>query len=349
MNCKKCGNLLDANDMFCKKCGEPVSIASAPITPEPTVAPTNVSPNNDLNQMATPPVNNEPNEMASSMPETAVPPIPEVPSDNMNQPVQPVNETVTNNLNQMVQPTNPTPEQPQLVNQTPVAPTPSESKPKANNKLKIIIIVLALVIVAVGGFIVYKMLKPGSETPATVDPSGGGSEVINNGGNTGNTYNHNGFQFTLPTGYTASAYNDEFIIKSATAVAQIKIVDYYTLDDIKPEAETLKAEFTKQGMTVTTIENKTYGGKEWLLMPATMTENGVTYNLTIAFTDLGEYHVTRQYIVTREPNDESIYTQIVNMFATATYNGTTSFSNDGEKGELNVSTTPNESIFNNES
>ena len=320
MNCKKCGNLLGVNDAFCKNCGEPVSPTPTTVNaaPQEPVTPTNEVPNND------------PNQMTSPMPEPIATPTNEVSNNDLNQVVSPApepepvvtptNEVPNSNLNQAVnpmpQPISPVNEQPPVANPAPVAqPTNVVPEKQKNNNLKIIIIILVVLVLAVGGFIAYKMLKPSNETPPVDEPPGGGSNVINNGENSGNTYDYKGFKFILPNGYTASAYNDEFIIKSQTAAAQIMIADYYTLDDIKPQVEALKAELIKQGVMVSSIENKTYAGKEWILMPATVTENGTTYRMTIAFTDLGEYHLARLYVITQNPNDETIYTEIVNMFS----------------------------------
>lgn len=307
MNCKKCGKLLNENEKFCMECGTPVDSVE----------------------------NIQNNVMQPSQPS------PEVQNATIAQPVPIVNTPqpeVNNNFNQE---TNNQNYMNQNVQSTPVQPVNyagnSQNAPSGNNNFKIIVAVLIAAVVIIGGFAAYKVFSNKDSDNNNIQPKieDTPTNQVENpvNSNNGNVYTYNNFQFAIPNGYTASEQEGLLFLKGSQANVAIYIYEYLTLEDVIAEIDTLKAQYTNSGYSIKSTEQKTYNGKEWLLMPATYTKDGQPMDLTIAYTDLGQYHLIESLVVVR-PGYDAIYTDLSKMFETATYKGTSSFSKDNKKGKI---------------
>lgn len=333
MNCKKCGNLLNVNEKFCPNCGEPVvngvenqnnnleqPAASSFVQPMQTQP---VQQPNDMNNMS---FNNAQSEQ----------PMQQNLNNDFNQSLNNQNTMNQNVQNMQTQPTNN-----YNMNQNNTSNTPTQN----NKNFKIIVAVLIVVVIGIVVFIVSKSMskKDNSNSNSTSNETNTNQVVNTVDSNTGNTYTYKNFQFSIPSGYDASEVEGVLTLKSQNANVAFAIIDYYTLDDVTASIDSVKSTYTSSGFTIKSEDKKTFNGKEWLLLPSTITKNGQTLDLTIAYTDLGQYHLIEALVATAT-SDDTVYTELSKMFNTATYNGSSSFSQNGEKEKFNPTIKFNESL-----
>lgn len=363
MNCKKCGNLIESTDSFCKMCGEPVEFNNAQNL--------NVQANNSVIQPEQQPNTFQNNIMNNPTPAAAIQP--ESTNNNLNQasivmpnPVsQPTIETLNTTIaptpmdNQIEQPAHVTPvniEQQQMPtnlqpqNTEPVAnqnisvtnntPNPTNNK---NNNFKIIVIVLVLIVVALGGFIAFKMFSKENPTNQNNNETSNDTNTINTNeqisNNSGNTYEYKNFQLTLPDSYTAKEENNllELISQTDKVAANLYIHDYITIDDVNEEIDEIKASLITNGYTVGNIENKKYDGIDWILIHCSQIYEGKKIDVVETYASLGSYHVMEAFVGNfGTKNNDEIFTNFSKMYNSATYKGTSQFSANEEKGTANV-------------
>ena len=319
MNCKKCGNLLNVNEKFCPNCGEPVVNGVD-------------NQNNNLEQ----PMQQTNNMLFNStQSEQTV-------QQNLNTPNNDFNQ---NNVNQNMQNMQTQPTANYNMNQN------NASTTNQNNKtFKIIVAVLIVVVIGIVIFIVSKSFsKKDDSSSTTTSNETNTNQVVNTvDSNNGNTYTYKNFQFNIPSGYDASEVEGTLVLKSRNANVAFAIIDYYTLDDVTASIDSVKSTYTSSGFTIKSEDQRTFNGKEWLLLPSTLTQNGQSRDLTIAYTDLGQYHLIEALVVITGDfvDDDKIYTELSKMFNSATYNGSSSFSQNGEKEKFNPTIKFNESLAN---
>ena len=318
MNCKKCGNLLNVNEKFCPNCGEPVENGVE-------------NQNNNIEQPA-----------VSSF---VQPMQPQPVQQNLNNQNNDFNQNL-NNQNTMNQ--NMQSMQTQATANYNMSQNNTSTTNQNNKTFKIIVAVLIVVVIGIVIFIVSKSFsKKDDSSSTTTSNETNTNQVVNTvDSNNGNTYTYKNFQFNIPSGYDASEVEDALILKSQNANVAFGIIDYYTLDDVTASIDSVKSTYTSSGFTIKSEDKKTFNGKEWLLLPSTLTQNGQSRDLTIAYTDLGQYHLIEALVVITGNivDDDTVYTELSKMFNSATYNGNSSFSQNGEKEKFNPTIKFDESL-----
>lgn len=343
MNCKKCGNPLGPTDIFCKSCGEPVTAAPsvAPIEPVNlgTTTPQEVAPT-PITPAATevPPVIN-PVSTESVNPIPVAPP-PAAPVNPVPTPVQPV-------LNLEPAPI------------APIAPTadvnaevPAQSAevPKGNNKLfTIIVVILLLAILAVGGYLLANKVLNNNNNGSNSANDNNQSEQATD---TTNIFEYEGYQFAIPTKYTISIDNDNFlnlINKEGKVAIILSTLSGYNSEDIAAEIDSIKDSLiASSNGTVSSIENQEYDEIKWIKIHMNMQIGDSDKDIVTGIASLGNYNTIVNYIYNigdTITNDE-IFEDLSKIYANATYEGN-QFTPGDKKDEFksNLKSTFDTSIF----
>ena len=137
---------------------------------------------------------------------------------------------------------------------------------------------------------------------------------------------------------TVSEYGHLVDYINKVEISYFDTLKYWTIDDVyndfSKNFETYKELYAKNGIVLGSINRKEYGGVEWVLVDAVQDN---TYEFYMAYSALGNYHIADGWLMNiGELSDESVFTQLSNMFKQATYNGTKNFSEDdnSEKEEM---------------
>lgn len=317
MYCKKCGNLLEVTDTFCKNCGEPVAAETDAMAATPPVTPTTEPTNENLGASFAP------------QPEPAAPaPEPVVPTEPVTPTVEPVG--VEPQVASTVPPVTPA---------APAAPTPAPAAPAGNNNFKIIVIILIIAVVGVGGFIAYKVLnnKVTPTEPSTPTESTNPSTIDNPTGNTGDVYKFKDYELRLPTGYQATVEDEQLHLVNYTDLTEafFDIYDYVTVEDVTDAIDDLKKSLTEYGWTVGTVENKQYNGIDFVLIHMSAEHEGKKIEAVDAYGNFGEYHLAQIFLYNfGTKSNDAVLTEFANMFASATYKGTKQFSAGEAEGTV---------------
>ncbi len=248
-----------------------------PVTPGMTPDPMNPNPMGPV-QTPTPEVTPttpvmEPNPMGPvQAPTPEVTPTTPVMEPNPMGPVQaPTPEVPTQAPGMTPNPMGPTPmpnTNPNMMGNT----MPTEA-PKKNNTTFIIIV--AVLVVAIIGAVLYFVLGNKSETPApTPTPSQDTTPapVVN-----ANTYTVNGYVVTVPEGYNAQVEGTVLTIAvPGKYYVQLTFAKYANYSDFVGQVDELKNTLAAEGVTVTGGGEKSYGGKTWLTADGTMVAEGMT-------------------------------------------------------------------------
>ncbi len=349
MYCKKCGNLLTPGDTVCKNCGEPVT----PVTEQnvPGMNQMGMDPNavgmaaqNNLNQP-------EMMNMQSNVPNDQV---------GLNNMAQPMDNSNVNNYNpqpmdaQQVnpQPINPqgmgmNPQQPMDMNQNmPQTSDPIGSQSNVNlqngNKKSpfiLIAIILGIIIVILVGVVVFKALSGDDNSnvndnnPSTNTETS--TENQNDNGNVSSVTNSNkgeykGFEFEVPSGYVFSVEDGYLqLVNNSTLVAVMgQVLSYQNVAAIEANTQEFITELKNAGYTVISNNKKTYGGAEWYLFEVQLQGK----DLTFGFVNLGENFLLELCIYNAGGKviDDQIFNELTSMVKSATYYGSSEFSNSGE-------------------
>ncbi len=326
MNCKKCGSVLDVNDIVCKNCGEPV------------------------NNMNAQPVNNMNAQVGGVNPAPVNPqPVVNDPAVVVNPSPMPASEGQVNP--QMVnQVENPNPvQQPNVqsapvnnMNTQPAAGTPSPAPEK--KKSSPIFIVLVVLLVGVIGFLGYKMLSKDKDTgssSSTPSSNESGSTVSDNSvAKSDVVISYKDFEFPIINNYEASIDEGNLFLvnKADKIVIEMYVIPFYTVDDVLDEIGDDKSFVTNLGLTISNEERKKISGVDWKIYNCTGEADGVTVNVVFAFVQLGEYNSVELMIVNYGSKSmTTIMEDVSKMITGTTYKGTKNFAS-GEKpaGEFTI-------------
>ena len=350
MNCKKCGNVLDPTDTVCKICGEPVTAtpeaapvaqpvpaapapapAAQPAAPVPA-APVAPAPEPETLTPAAPaPV------APASTPEAAPAPAP-APAQPAPAPVAPVpiaqpapaapvQDQVVLQAAPAVPIQQPTVSQPVGTIQPSVAPVPQEPQKKSPLFL-IIVIVLVVVILGLGAVVLSKtVFNKDADTKETnkSDKEDDNKDKEKEKEVASNGFKYNDFEFNIPNGFTASIEDGFLILLNKTARVQInaRVVEGFTVEDLKSEVDTLKQSYAAEGVIISGSEVNTYGGEEWLVL-AGKTQDSSDFKEGIV--NLGSYHVLDTVLFNfGNKTDAEMWTELSKMVKTATYKGSSNF------------------------
>lgn len=371
MNCKKCGNLLNATDLFCQKCGEKVSVEPVMNNNiQPAVVQNNridaISNNVNTNMphqsiMQQPFVNNQ-NVALQNSPEpihntnNIMTNVPE-PMYNINQNnIVPNNQEVMNNLNQSyaspnVQETMPNFNQNINNNQTNqnfgMNPQPEPYMQPQNNipqkkKTPFLIIVgvlFAIIVILAVVLLSRNVFNQNGEVPSTNNNNNNSvSDSINNGNTNTNVIEYKNFALPIPDKYTAEIDDGliTFINETDKIVVGTQIVSGYTVEDIASELDEIKSSFNQAGMTINSTDTKTIAGSSHIVIEGTLVSSGQTINTVIFYSGLGSYYVTQTelYNVGNSVSNDTILETFANVYKNTTYNGSSQFSGSEEKEEI---------------
>ena len=340
MFCKKCGSPLELTDAFCKNCGEPVNAPnpvaeSAPLTqPVPTPVETPVVPTPAPSEPVNPVLGGE-----------AVTPVPTAPAQ---VPVTPTPEPAPMTTPAPTEPATPT-----------VAGTAPTETPKKNKTFIIIAIVLVAIIIVLGGILIAKKFagKDNVNSNTTNDQN-----VVNpvnddnNGQVASNTFEYNEYQLPIPSGYTAEILNSngvdllQLLNRKKKILSTTELRQGYTIDAFIDVKDELKSQIEAiLGSSVSSVEEKTYSGINWLIYNYNSTSNGITYENYYAYSNVGSYTVSESLISNVGGiSKDTIFTDLSNMYKNTTYKGTKNFAPSDNNSDLKpeITTKPDTSIFN---
>ena len=338
MNCKKCGSQLVAGDLFCKDCGERVEnvvnlekveekVADQPIVSSNVVSgmenqmqqqPMFGQPMQQINQQPTPQTVVQPmaQQVVQPTPQTVIQPMPQ-------QVVQPTPQTVVQPMPQ--QPTQPTPQtvvqpmaqqavpqQPvyqQTVQQVPQQPTYNQPYNSAQQKSKLLPIIIGAVVIVVVALIIFLI-----------------SKAINGGavgpliGNSGYSVKFEGFNMTVPNDLVYESNSSSLSLTNSTEtwLAIIEVSEDANFSQLIANKNLLKSTFDGMGYITNNMQEKTYSGAKFLTLEAAF--GG--YNYILGFTGAGSSKVFTVTIVSESNKfDYSIVQTIAPILKNAKYSG----------------------------
>lgn len=338
MNCKKCGNVLAPGSTICSVCGTPVNdmqsmnvnsvpeVQGAPVQPitEPEV-PVNPVP------VSAPPVEPIPAPI-SVEPTSPVSPTPVTAESQVNlEPVQP--DLLMNNAMLNVEPMGQTP------NMNPNMEGAPEPK-KSNGAIYAIIGVLLVAIIGVG---VYFLFFAGDSKPSgETTPSG--NDTTNPSGEVTPTPSVNkttigDYDYVLPEGYTYKKHGDYDIISNSSDGSMIALfVLNQSYSFISLAKDILKTQYESEGYQVKSLEEKTYDGRNWLVVSyADNSEDGGVLEAIDAYTTLDISNSIEFGVVINETIAlDDMFITLGKMVDTAEYSGVSGFNVETSEEELKV-------------
>lgn len=351
MNCKKCGSVLDVNDIVCKNCGEPVNNVGKENNQGMAVSSTVtgvVSPQQNIgaqDNLGVVNVGIDNTSQPQSNVQTVVQPniveqynVQNVGGGNIGIPNQNLN--INNNINQVSNINNGQGNaQPNVVMQSVNQPVNNQNiaanqavpeKKKTNPIFIIIVILLVLVIIFLGYklFLADKLSGDSSNSGSNTNSS----DTVNeqNQVTQSNTVNFENFEFPVPSSYQANIIDGGFLqlINKTDRIMVNASLYPYAIEDIKENIDAVKNSLSgNDGIKIKSQDNKTISGVEWIIFDCTVIKEGETIDTAVdAFAQLGEYHSLELGILnlgTRDNNE--IYEVFSKMINGATYKGTKNF------------------------
>jgi len=339
MNCKKCGNILEVTDKFCKMCGEPVNnmnVQAGNLV--------NTEPVNNVNMQASNFVNPEPLNNVNTQASNFVNP---EPVNNVNmQASNFVNPEPVNNVNMQASNfINPEPVN-NVNNQT--MPASNELNNKSSNSLfKVIVIVLIVIIVVLASIFIIKKLSSKNELKENTNNqdeiSNDEIEEDNTQVTNDNIFKYKNFELPIIDNYNVKQANGmiQFINENSKIISQIQIMEWYTLEDFELELEEYKKTIIETGAKINSVKTEKIEGIETIIFDVEMTKNGEKMNIINTINEIGEYHTCINLIINMGNTDnEEIIKQFANMYKNIKYNGETEFSGEN-KSEIKIPTLEN--------
>jgi hypothetical protein len=252
MNCKKCGNIINEGEKFCRNCGEPVNnletVSNQPIYNEQS---TNLNQNN-INYQTSNINQNNINYQTSNVNGYTQQPV-QNPINNYNQPIQ-------NQLNN----------------------EPKNNGSDKKNLLILIGIVAILVVAFVVGYLLINKDK-GNDKSNNKSTTNEYEETINNTVDnsddkddwdtddststdtteTSTTYTYKNFKFNKISGYDYETTSNGLQITDYNNVIAIEVTPG-SFDIVKNNTDTINSTFENQGYEIKNTTVKTYGGVEYI-------------------------------------------------------------------------------------
>lgn len=299
MNCRKCGNLLNENDTYCKICGEVVS-SGADVNQGTAMQNPNPQAVQQVNQPVQQPVQQP---VEQSMPQQPV----------MQQPVQQPQQVVSQPMQQQVpnmqQPMYGMPNQNMMNQGVMQAPTP-----KKNNLFTILIIILLIAILGLGSFIGYKALTKYDNKVETNKDKDKEKETDKDKdedkdkdkdkdkepekpvvADNKNVYESNGYKFVVPSDLKYQIEDGILTFSDSTTFQTTMAADYYPYDGIVADQTSIITEIQTTGFQVVDKAEFTVGNRKFYLFQ-------VAYNGQYAifyFTKLDDYYSAIGLIIAR--------------------------------------------------
>ncbi len=353
MFCKNCGKELNPLDKFCNNCGTPIestdSVETAPINELPveeaqvSVEPTvEVPAEPTFTEVPVEPVVTE-TPVEPVVTETPVEPvITEVPSEPTitDTPVEPVvTETPA------VEPAPVTD-----IPAAPVSPVINNTAPvqkKSNAGFIVIIIILALIILGVGGFIAYKVLIPKKDTPSTPAVNTPSTPTTPTPVTTEDTtkYSANGYVFTIPSGFEVYKEDgDEFIRGKKSYFTAVVVDNQFTYEQNKQEFESIDTsvmnEWNSFGFYLVGNKEITYEGKKFYYVQFYNTNNNLYSEIILTELSDGKAFACVLYYQTNDGLKEG-YDGILSFVNSAKKDNTGTFANSKITGRPGFKKQPN--------
>ena len=317
MNCKKCGNILNQNEILCRICGEKVNI-------EPTIN-TNIH-SEYVQSTGMNHVTNDAQQINNN----------NVYLTNNQSTISQLNQNINNNqMNSNFRTTQ---------QATPYIQPQTTNPVKRKSPFIIIVVVLFIIIAVLVVILLSKNFNNKNTNTPSINNSNNPqtSDSINNENTNTNTntnvIEYNNFAFPIPDKYTAELNNGiiKFVNVSDKIIVGENVISGYTVMDIENELDDIKTSLSESGFNITTTETKTFAGRNHIVLSGTMEQDGQTMNTVVAYSGLGSYHIVQAliYNVGNSVSNDSIIETFANVYKNTTYNGSYEFSETEEKSEI---------------
>lgn len=206
---------------------------------------------------------------------------------------------------------------------------------KSNGAFIAIVIVLAIIIVGLIAYIAFgdsiKSLFTGKEDPDIVE-KGNGTNVVNT---SGPTISVNGYVFQVPQGFevdNSSTYGR--LIDNTNRIIVVPFVSpNVTYADLVNKVVSVKQLLESKGVTVTNYEEKSFGGRQWLVFD--YTKNGAAAQYAFTSIDATTVFEMDYYNQGKILSDDQIYSVVNQMISTGKRSDGSSFSPD-ETHEITI-------------
>lgn len=359
MNCKKCGNILNETDTFCKICGEPVGngdvvnqggvvtnqqvsqVQSMQTQPAEQVMPAQQPVQAQTVEQIVP-VQSQTQEPAASIQQVpiqqSVQPQPVQP---MQQPVQPVQQPMYGAPNNMMS---------QNMGQQPA--------PKKNNLFMILLIILLIAILGLGSFIGYKLLskddtktseKQNKDTDKNKDKDKDKDKDKEDDeeeeekpiASEKNIFESSGYKFTIPSDLKYQNEDGLLTFSDSKTYQATMAVDFYSYDKIVLDQTSVKEELQTLGLQIVDQAEMTKEGRKFYLFEVSYSGQYAIFY----FTKLDDYYSAIGLIVaTTSEGYETSLKYVANIVETA--NRTSIFA-PGESEEPTPKITIDNKLFEN--
>lgn len=330
MFCKNCGKELNPLDKFCNNCGTPIE---------------------STDSVETAPINELPNEEVKAQSTPAEPAFVEIPVE----PViteAPSEPTITETSVEPVINETPAVEPAPVTDipAAPVSPVINNTAPvqkKSNAGFIVIIIILALIILGVGGFIAYKVLIPKKDTPSTPAVNTPSTPTTPTPVTTEDTtkYSANGYVFTIPSGFEVYKEDgDEFIRGKKSYFTAVVVDNQFTYEQNKQEFESIDTsvmnEWNSFGFYLVGNKEITYGGKKFYYVQFYNTNNNLYSEIVLTELSDGKAFACVLYYQTNDGLKEG-YDGILSFVNSAKKDNTGTFANSKITGRPGFKKQPN--------
>ena len=229
----------------------------------------------------------------------------------------------------------------QPINQVPVQndmnnQMSSPAPKKGNGAFIAIVIVLAVIIL---GLIVYiafgdsiKSALSGKKEP-DITENGGGNNVVNN---TAETVTVDGYDFQVPGGFEISSTSGYTMLLDNTN--KVAIVPYVSpniaYSDLISKSANIKTVLEGKGVTVTSYEEKTFGGQKWLVVNYYKGTASAQHSFTAL--DSNNIFEVDCYNLGKTLSDDQVYSLLNKMVSSAKISDGSSFSPNENGGTKSV-------------